>query len=100
MAEGMTLARWIFTFVLSTGVAVAQSGPKWEQDSPLLNCEGIPCVDAQIKGQKLRLGIDTGNDASVFDSGAAAPMHLPPRAHSTSPQQIQIASVSMGKVNL
>ena len=96
----MTLARWILAFVLSTGVALAQSGPKWEQDSPLLNCEGIPCVDAQINGQEVRLGLDTGNDASVFDSGAAARMHLPAPDHSSSPQQIQIDSVSLGKVNL
>lgn len=97
----MTRRQWIPLFVMCAFVAgAAQNAPTWEQDSPLLDCEGIPCVDAQINGQKVRLGIDTGNDLSAFDSNAAARIHLQVPGIPTSPRQIQLNSISLGKVSL
>src|SRR5215469_15601459 len=65
---------------LCLSLAVASSQPAqaasdsqlhWVADVPLLACDGLPCIDARINGATVRMLIDTGNEASVFDSARA-----------------------------
>ena len=52
---------------------------KFAAEVPLLDCDGTPCVDAQIgDGKTVRLGIDTGNVDSVVDSKVAEAAGLKP----------------------
>jgi hypothetical protein len=52
---------------------------KFAAEVPLLDCDGTPCVDAQIgDGKTVRLGIDTGNVDSVLDSKVAEAAGLKP----------------------
>ena len=39
-------------------------------------CDGLPCVDAQVGGKHLILGIDTGNPTSIIDLKAAKTLGL------------------------
>lgn len=51
----------------------------WTTDVPLLDCDGTPCVEAELdNGEKVRLGIDTGNAVSVLDTKVAAALGLKP----------------------
>lgn len=46
---------------------------------PLLDCDGLPCVEARTEdGKTWKLGIDTGNDNSVLDSKVAEAAGLKP----------------------
>jgi len=52
---------------------------KFVAEVPLIECDGTPCVDAQIGGGRMiRLGIDTGNVDSVVDSKVAEVAGLKP----------------------
>src|SRR6266403_4403198 len=54
---------------------------KFVAEVPLIECDGTPCVDAQIGGGRMiRLGIDTGNVDSVVDSKVAEVAGLKPSA--------------------
>jgi len=76
-----------FSFVLlvifSMANAHAQSagGMKFAADVPLLDCEGLPCIEARIgSGPALKMGIDTGNADSVLDTRYAEAAGLKPTA--------------------
>jgi len=48
------------------------SGMKFAAEVPLLDCDGVPCVEARIGGgPTLKVGIDTGNVDSVLESSLA-----------------------------
>ena len=61
----------------STGPAVAQYANNepvvtFAAEVPLLDCDGVPCVEARTAdGKSWKLGIDTGNENSVIDSKVA-----------------------------
>ncbi|MGC1482274.1 MAG: hypothetical protein WA789_00640 [Candidatus Acidiferrum sp.] len=56
-------------------------GIKFATEVPLLDCDGLPCVEARIgTGPLLKMGIDTGNVASVLDSAYAEAAGLKPTA--------------------
>ena len=69
-------------FVASPFSAQAQSTPaakpaadaplKFASEVPLLDCNGIPCIEARVgEGKPLRMGIDTGDVDSVVDKDVA-----------------------------
>jgi len=55
------------------------NGVKFAAEVPLLDCDGVPCVEARIgSGPVLKLGIDTGNVDSVLDTAFAKAAGLKP----------------------
>src|SRR5215469_6000384 len=68
-----------FAFLL-TLTCVAQT-IKWTTDVPLVDCDGTPCVDAELSdGSIVRLGVDTGNAVSILDTRIATALGLKPSA--------------------
>lgn len=73
--------RRILLSMISVAVIVAcfaaqagaqSSHAKFATEVPLLDCDGMPCVEARIgSGPALKLGIDTGNIDSVLDAAYA-----------------------------
>ena len=65
-------------FMLSAALSVAHA----QADLPAFShaklslCDGLPCVDAQISGKHLTLGIDTGNPTSIIDVKTAQTLGL------------------------
>ena len=56
-------------------------GRKFATEVPLLDCDGMPCVEARIgNGPNLKMGIDTGNVDSVLDAPYAEAAGLKPTA--------------------
>lgn len=52
---------------------------KFAAEVPLLDCDGLPCVEARIgEGPVLKMGIDTGNVESVLDASYATAAGLKP----------------------
>jgi len=52
---------------------------KFAAEVPLLDCDGVPCIEARIgEGKPLRLAIDTGNVSSVLDKDVADAAGLKP----------------------
>lgn len=50
---------------------------RFDADVPLLDCEGTPCIDADLgRGAPVRLLIDTGNLHSALDTKVASAAHL------------------------
>src|SRR5271168_4182294 len=90
--------RWCFcnrlagAFLLPMAVSLAaQTAPaaktespgvaptKFAAEVPLLDCDGVPCIEARIgEGKPLKLGIDTGNVSSVVDKDVADAAGLKP----------------------
>lgn len=66
----------------SVDLAAAQSAHiKFATEVPLLDCDGLPCVEARVgNGPVLKLGIDTGNVDSVLDTPFAEAAGLKPTA--------------------
>jgi hypothetical protein len=74
-------------FVASPLCVCAQSTPaaktpasaplKFAAEVPLLDCNGIPCIEARIgEGKPLRMGIDSGDVDSVLDKDVAEAVGL------------------------
>ena len=85
--------------------AVTASSFHWAADVPLLECDGLPCIEASINGTKVRVLIDTGNQASVFDTDGAKKLGLNPYAPNQPnwPKDIfraTIPSLSIGPLTL
>jgi len=102
----------LFCFAAITGLCVthanAQSpgGVKFAVEVPLLDCNGMPCVEARMEsGPVLKMGIDTGNVDSVLDvayaeaSGLKSTAPLPAGAPSGMFRTV-IPSISVGNVKL
>ena len=67
--------------------AFAQTGSKpgnvkFATEIPLLDCDGLPCVEARMSndGPTLKMGLDTGNVDSVLDTSFAEAAGLKPTA--------------------
>jgi hypothetical protein len=78
---------------------------KFAAEVPLLDCDGTPCVDAQIgDGKTVRLGIDTGNVDSVVDSKVAEAVGLkhsePPKPGAPSGMFRTVMTVHVGALTL
>ena len=81
-------------------------GVKFAAEVPLLDCNGMPCVEARMEGGPvLKMGIDTGNVDSVLDvayaeaAGLKSTAPLPAGAPSGMFRTV-IQSISVGKVKL
>lgn len=72
----------VFVCLIVLGsLALAQAPTRWAADVPLLDCDGTPCVEGRIgNGTTARLGIDTGNAASILGTKAANSLGLKPSA--------------------
>lgn len=65
----------------ATQTAAQSSRTKFATEVPLLDCDGMPCVEARIgNGPALKFGIDTGNVDSVLDAAFAETAGLKPTA--------------------
>jgi hypothetical protein len=81
-------------------------GVKFAAEVPLLDCDGMPCVEARMgTGPNLKMGIDTGNVDSVLDvtfaeaAGLKSTSPLPAGAPSGMFRTV-IPSISVGNVKL
>jgi hypothetical protein len=86
--------------------AQSAGGVKFAAEVPLLDCNGMPCVEARMEGGPvLKMGIDTGNVDSVLDvayaeaAGLKSTAPLPAGAPSGMFRTV-IPSISVGKVKL
>lgn len=75
-----TAAIGVLLFVsAATARAGRPAGVEFAAEVPLLDCDGLPCVDARIgDGPVLKMGIDTGNVDSVLDAAYANAAGLKP----------------------
>lgn len=74
-------ATGVFFSPLFAAPARAESAAtvKFVMEVPLLDCDGLPCVEAHIgEGPALKMGIDTGNVDSVLDAAYANAAGLKP----------------------
>ncbi|HMD06806.1 MAG TPA: hypothetical protein VKH63_04680 [Candidatus Acidoferrum sp.] len=102
----------IFCFAVFTALCVTPAhsqsagGRKFVTEVPLLDCDGMPCVEARIgNGPNLKMGIDTGNVDSVLDAPYAEAAGLKPTAPlpaGAPPGMYQtvIPSISVGSAKL
>lgn len=105
----------ILCFVAFTALYVTQAhaqsagGKKFATEVPLLDCDGMPCIEARIgTGPNLKMGIDTGNVDSVLDTSyaeaaglkptAALPAGAPPGMYHTVILSIRVGSVKLTNV--
>src|SRR5271155_5406892 len=69
------------TLTLKQAQAQHTGGAKFATEVPLLDCDGMPCVEARMgSGPNLKMGIDTGNVDSVLDAAYAEAAGLKPTA--------------------
>jgi hypothetical protein len=87
--------------------SAAYNGVKFLTEVPLLDCKGTPCIDVRIgDGAPLKVGIDTGNVASVVDAKVAKaadlkPLHPPkPGGAPTELIPTQIPTLHIGSMAL
>src|SRR5580658_6867331 len=82
------------------------TGVKFPIEVPLLDCGGMPCVEARMgSGPALKMGIDTGNVDSILDVDYAKAAGLKPTAAlpAGAPSgmfRTTIAAISVGNVKL
>jgi hypothetical protein len=76
--RGAIIAGALLVFAIFTP-AQGTSAIKFVAEVPLLDCGGVPCVEARIgEGKPLRLGLDTGDVDSVLDKSVADDAGLKP----------------------
>ncbi len=99
---------FVVLVTLSATRAHAQhaGGVKFATEVPLLDCDGMPCVEARMgTGPNLKMGIDTGNVDSVLDAAYAEAAGLKstaplPAGAPSGMFRTTIASISVGNVKL
>ena len=97
-----------FTALLSVSPVRAQGmgAVKFAAEVPLLDCSGMPCVEARMgSGPVLKMGIDTGNVDSVLDTAYAEAAGLKsteplPAGVPSGMFRTMIPSISVGNVKL
>jgi hypothetical protein len=99
-----------FALLLTLSLAPAQaqrSGDvKFATEVPLLDCGGLPCVEARMgSGPVLKMGLDTGNADSVLDTAYAEaaglkPSEPLPAGAPSGMFRTVISSISVGNVKL
>jgi hypothetical protein len=89
--------------------AQSAGGRKFATEVPLLDCDGMPCIEARIgTGPNLKMGLDTGNADSVLDaayaeaaglkSTAPLPAGAPPGMYQTVIPALSVGSVKLTNV--
>src|SRR5580704_12939349 len=96
----------VLATVFVAGARAQHRGVKFAAEVPLLDCDGMPCVEARMgTGPNLKMGIDTGNVDSVLDAAYADAAGL----KSTAPLpagapagmfRTMLPSISVGSVKL
>jgi hypothetical protein len=94
------------TLFVAQARSQSSGGLKFAAVVPLLDCDGMPCVEARMgTGPNLKMGIDTGNVDSVLDAayaeaaGLKSTVPLPAGAPSGM-FRTMIPSISLGSVRL
>jgi hypothetical protein len=103
---GTVLAMLFLVFSVPGARAQRTAGVKFAVEVQLLDCDGLPCVEAHMgNGPVLKMGIDTGNVDSVLDTAYAEAAGL--KATSAMPAgapagmfRTEIPSISVGTVKL
>jgi Aspartyl protease len=97
----------MFATLSVTQASAARPGDmKFATEVPLLDCDGMPCVEARMgSGPNLKMGIDTGNVGSVLDAAYAEAAGLKPTAPlpagaPSGMYRTMIPSISVGNVTL
>jgi hypothetical protein len=102
----------IFCFAVMATLSVPRAHAKragdvkFAAEVPLVDCDGMPCVEARIgSGPLLKMGIDTGNVDSVLDVAYAEAAGLKPTAPMpdgapSGMYKTMIPSISVGNVKL
>ena len=102
----------IFCFAVSATLFVTRTRAeragdvKFATEVPLLDCDGLPCVEARMgSGPNLKMGIDTGNVGSVLDvpyaeAAGLKPTEPLPAGAPSGMYRTMIASISVGDVKL
>jgi hypothetical protein len=96
----------LFAMLSATQARAQHGGIKFAAEVPLLDCDGMPCIEARMgTGPNLKMGIDTGNVDSVLDvpfaeaAGLKSTAPLPEGAPSGM-FRTMIPSISVGNVKL
>ena len=98
------------TLCLTQTYAQSAGGRKFATEVPLLDCDGMPCIEARIgTGPNLKMALDTGNADSVLDtvyaeaaglkSTAPLPAGAPPGMFQTVIPVISVGSVKLANVS-
>jgi hypothetical protein len=67
-----TAAATLLTLAISLQAQAVPAPMKFAAEVPLLDCGGVPCIEVRIgEGSPLRMGLDTGDVASVLDKDVA-----------------------------
>lgn len=94
------------SFSASPASSAQTASVKFAVEVPLLDCDGLPCVEARIgEGPVLKMGIDTGNvesvlDATYADAAGLKPSESMPAGAPSGIFRTMIPSISVGGVNL
>ena len=95
---------WVLAFLL-----VVTSFTLARASTPLLDCQGLPCVDVTVgsgPGAKhLKLGVDTGDPESLLTLTAAqalglVPNPLPDAGPKAKPLTVQLSGAKVGDFSL
>src|SRR5580698_9023082 len=97
----------IFGTLSATQANAGRAGDvKFATEVPLLDCDGMPCVEARMgSGPNLKMGIDTGNVGSVLDvpyaeAAGLKPTEPLPAGAPSGMYRTTIPSISVGHVTL
>lgn len=96
----------LFALHLTPAYAQRANGVKFATEVPLLDCGGLPCVEAHMgTGPTLKMGIDTGNvdtvlDASFAEAAGLKPTEAMPAGAPSGMFRTVIPSISIGSLRL
>jgi hypothetical protein len=96
----------LLTLSLAPAQAQRSGDVKFATEVPLLDCGGLPCVEARMgSGPVLKMGLDTGNADSVLDAAYAEaaglkPSEPLPAGAPSGMFRTVISSISVGNVKL
>src|ERR1700688_5309753 len=99
---------FVVLVTLSATRAHAQhaGGVKFATEVPLLDCDGMPCVEARMgTGPNLKMGLDTGNVGSVLDvpyaeAAGLKPTEALPAGAPSGMYRTTVPSINLRKVTL
>jgi len=99
----------LLTLSVTKALVQNSGGVKFATEVPLVDCDGMPCVEARIgNGPNLKMGIDIGDVDSVLDAAyaeaaglkptAALPAGAPPGMYRTVISSITVGTVKLANV--
>lgn len=107
LASFLVLCLVVFPLFSPPHLSAQQApAPKFATEVPLLDCDGLPCVEAHLgSGPALKLAIDTGNVDSVLDTSLAESIGLKstaplPAGAPAGMYRTEIPAITVGAVQL